>query len=216
MLKNKIFYLFILLLFLFSFKVEASENELADFFNYLSISSNIEESSTTLIPNYNINESNNSLEIVKLLSNEEVFIREVLNLAESKIGCEYSQARREKKDVYDCSSFVRRMYEEVTTIYIGNTTYDIPINLRKYEVDLEDIEPGDLLWRKGHIVMYIGDGQIIHASGENTGVVKDNLSDVKPFKKAFRPIDYIIDELEKQGINIDNIVKDYQYLYEEI
>ncbi len=39
-----------------------------------------------------------------------------------------------------------------------------------YEVAYEDAQPGDLICYAGHVALYIGNGQIIHASTERTGI----------------------------------------------
>jgi cell wall-associated NlpC family hydrolase len=52
------------------------------------------------------------------------------------------------------------------------------------QVPLDKILPGDILWRPGHVALYVGDGQIIHAprSGD---VIK--YAPATNFKKALRP-----------------------------
>jgi cell wall-associated NlpC family hydrolase len=52
------------------------------------------------------------------------------------------------------------------------------------EVPLDRIVPGDILWRPGHVALYVGNGQIIQAP--HTGdVVK--VSPAVRFVKAVRP-----------------------------
>lgn len=52
------------------------------------------------------------------------------------------------------------------------------------EVPMAMAMPGDLLWRPGHVALYVGNGQIIHAP--HTGdVVK--YAPAKNFVKAVRP-----------------------------
>jgi len=52
------------------------------------------------------------------------------------------------------------------------------------EVALDQIRPGDILWRPGHVALYVGDGQIIHAP--HTGDVVRYAPAVR-FQKAVRP-----------------------------
>ncbi len=48
----------------------------------------------------------------------------------------------------------------------------------------DQIVPGDILWRPGHVGLYVGGGRVIHAP--RTGdVVK--YADAKRFVKAVRP-----------------------------
>ncbi len=49
---------------------------------------------------------------------------------------------------------------------------------------LDKIVPGDILWRPGHVALYVGDGQVIHAP--RTGEVVRYSPAVK-FVKAVRP-----------------------------
>ena len=188
---KKVLLLFFLLLFLFTIRVNASEvNQLLD---YINIKQTVSVENT-IIPYKHVEEENSSLEVVSTIKSQPTWVQQVVELALSKVGCTYSQSRRESKDIFDCSSFVRRMYQEVTGVYIGSTTWDISDNLAAYTVSFDDLQPGDLLWHAGHIAMYIGDGKIVHAKGTAYGVVTDNISYGRtPFTKAFRPINYIND-----------------------
>ena len=41
-----------------------------------------------------------------------------------------------------------------------------------YAVDgLENAQPGDLICYSGHVALYIGNGQIVHASNSKTGII---------------------------------------------
>ena len=41
-----------------------------------------------------------------------------------------------------------------------------------YAVDgLENAQPGDLICYSGHVALYIGDGNIVHASTKKTGII---------------------------------------------
>lgn len=51
-------------------------------------------------------------------------------------------------------------------------------------VPLDKIVPGDILWRPGHVALYVGDGQVIHAP--RTGEVVKYAPAAK-FVKAVRP-----------------------------
>ncbi len=77
----------------------------------------------------------------------------------------------------DCSGFMLKIYEH----------YGIALNRTSRQqvhngvpVSFEEMKPGDLLFynsRKtgqiGHVAMYIGNGQILHAASENRGIVID-------------------------------------------
>jgi cell wall-associated NlpC family hydrolase len=52
------------------------------------------------------------------------------------------------------------------------------------EVPLDRVEPGDILWRPGHVALYVGDGLAINAPNEG-GVVR--FARASHFVKAVRP-----------------------------
>lgn len=48
----------------------------------------------------------------------------------------------------------------------------------KYEkISLSDLKPGMMVWKPGHIGIYIGNGEVIEAKGINYGTIKSKLSD---------------------------------------
>ena len=74
----------------------------------------------------------------------------------------------------DCSKFVQNVMRDMG-ISISRTTHT-----QKNEgqaINFNNMEPGDCIYYTGHVVMYIGNGKIIHASPK--GVVETNLYDRK-------------------------------------
>lgn len=197
--KNLKKYCFVVLLFLISNKKiialeQVNFNSSNNVVSYIKISNNIENSKTTIFPFVHIVDDNSVLEKVSTIYSKNPTINKVLELSVSKIGIPYSQTYRESGSYYDCSSFVRKMYQEVTGVYIGLNTYEIAEKLRNYEISFNDLEVGDLLWQQGHIAMYFGDELIIHSSGSINGVgVESMYRKGLNFTKAFRVIDYIED-----------------------
>ena len=70
----------------------------------------------------------------------------------------------------DCSGFVMSVY--------ANFGVDLPHSSASdrsqgYGVEggLENAQPGDLICYSGHVALYIGDGQIVHASTKKTGII---------------------------------------------
>lgn len=98
--------------------------------------------------------------------------------AEKWKGVRYKSGGEGKNGV-DCSGFVMKVYEKVTG-------YKLPRNSAAQQracksINKKELKAGDLVFfnigskRVNHVAMYIGDGNIIHASGSR-GVVVDDLS----------------------------------------
>ncbi|MDO5521281.1 MAG: Ig-like domain-containing protein [bacterium] len=106
--------------------------------------------------------------------------------AYKRIGYKYSQARRMQKNYYDCSSFVWRCYSK-NGVKFGAKSYAPTAAGEAYNmvktkkalyykgVTSDKLLPGDVLFVKnktkngrykniGHVVMYIGNGRIIHST----------------------------------------------------
>lgn len=80
----------------------------------------------------------------------------------------YSQPQREginnNKDTADCSSFVRHVYMTTYGVDPGaNSTAQHTAGQKISNV--ADLRPGDILWRSGHVGLYVGNGQAIHVGG---------------------------------------------------
>ena len=76
----------------------------------------------------------------------------------------------------DCSGFTMRIFEHFG-IEVGRSSRDQAQCGRA--ISLDELQPGDLLFynhgsRIGHVAIYIGNGQIIHASTERTGIIISN------------------------------------------
>ena len=88
----------------------------------------------------------------------------------------YSQEDRYGEWSYDCSSFAYRLYKEYFGITLGTWTGDTAgyTAMAVYEsTDMSEsnLEPGDVLWRSGHVAIYIGNGQYVHASSPENGIM---------------------------------------------
>ncbi len=72
----------------------------------------------------------------------------------------------------DCSGFTMRIYE-----HFG---YKIPRagGQRTFGklITVAEAQPGDLIFYEGHVTMYIGNGQVIHASSAKVGIIISSLS----------------------------------------
>lgn len=74
----------------------------------------------------------------------------------------------------DCSGFVMSVYANFGVSLPHSSASD---RSQGYAVDsLEEAQPGDLICYSGHVALYIGDGQIVHASNKKTGIIVSNAS----------------------------------------
>ena len=72
----------------------------------------------------------------------------------------------------DCSGFVQSVYANFG-VSLPRTSYEQ--QNAGYEVSYADAQPGDLICYGGHVAIYMGNGQIVHASNSRDGIkVSDN------------------------------------------
>ena len=79
----------------------------------------------------------------------------------------------------DCSGFTMKVYENFGVSLPHSSSAQ---RKQGYAVEgLENAQPGDLICYSGHVALYIGDGQIVHASTAKTGIIvskADSLSTI--------------------------------------
>ena len=74
----------------------------------------------------------------------------------------------------DCSGFVMSVYANFGVSLPHSSAAD---RKQGYAVDgLENAQPGDLICYSGHVALYIGNGQIVHASSAKTGIIVSDVS----------------------------------------
>jgi len=104
--------------------------------------------------------------------------QEVVNYALQFVGNPYKYGGTSLTNGTDCSGFTMSVY--------AHFGYGIPrVAAAQMEglpsVSLDSIQPGDLLFYKdksggiGHVTMYIGGGQVVHASSSTTGIIISNI-----------------------------------------
>lgn len=79
----------------------------------------------------------------------------------------YSQSRRNSEFYYDCSSLVYRLYQKYFGISVPVSTPAYNSQNRIGSPTQVELQPGDVLWKSGHVTMYIGDGQYVAAHGSS-------------------------------------------------
>lgn len=93
--------------------------------------------------------------------------QQLANYACQFIGNPYVPGGTSLTDGADCSGFVWRVYKDFG-YSVPRTSY----SFRSYgsEVSYSEAQPGDVICYAGHVALYIGNGQIVHASTQRTGI----------------------------------------------
>ena len=94
--------------------------------------------------------------------------REIADYGLQFVGYPYVYGGTSLTGGTDCSGFTMRVYE-----HFG---YSLPRTSAEqrsagYGVDYSDAQPGDLICYPGHVALYIGNGQIVHASNAKNGIM---------------------------------------------
>ena len=95
----------------------------------------------------------------------------VVDFATQFVGNPYVWGGTSLTNGADCSGFVQSVYSNFG-VDLPRTTYD-QIN-SGVEVSYADAQPGDLILYDGHVAIYMGDGQIVHAANEDQGIIISN------------------------------------------
>lgn len=99
-------------------------------------------------------------------------------------GVSYSLEQLNGKRNIDCSSFVSSLYNIFLGVNPGSNTRDMHARalagtggFRLFPLDKNSLQPGDILWKSGHVGLYIGNGMQIDAGGP-TGVKEPNQASI--------------------------------------
>ena len=98
----------------------------------------------------------------------------VVEYALQFVGNPYVFGGTSLTDGIDCSGFVMKVYENFGVTLPHSSKAD---RTEGYAVEsLEDALPGDLICYSGHVALYMGNDQIVHASNSKTGIIVSNVN----------------------------------------
>ena len=95
----------------------------------------------------------------------------VVNYATQFVGNPYVWGGTSLTNGADCSGFVQSVYANFG-VSLPRTSYEQ--QNAGTEVSYADAQPGDLICYGGHVAIYMGNGQIVHASNSQDGIKVSN------------------------------------------
>jgi len=98
--------------------------------------------------------------------------RAVADYALQFVGNPYVYGGTSLTNGADCSGFVMSVYANFGVSLPHSSAADR--NVGAAVNGLENAQPGDLVCYSGHVALYIGNGQIVHASTSKTGIIVSN------------------------------------------
>lgn len=105
----------------------------------------------------------------------------VIGAAYSRLGCPYVWGA-EGPNTFDCSGLVKWCYAKAGKSLPHSSS---AMKSSGTVISVSSAQPGDILWRPGHVAIYVGGNQYIHAP--QTGDVVKVSSGVGSFSCAIRP-----------------------------
>ena len=96
----------------------------------------------------------------------------VVNYASQFVGNPYVYGGSSLTNGTDCSGFVMSVYAQFGISLPHSSSAMRSVG---YGVSTSDMQPGDIICYSGHVAIYMGNGQIVHASNARDGIkVSDN------------------------------------------
>jgi len=110
---------------------------------------------------------------VEVVSQEEEARQSLVNYALQFVGGRYRAGGNDPHTGADCSGFVKYVMQNGAGVSMSRSSASQAMQGRVISSD--QMQPGDLIFysngsRINHVAMYIGDGQIVHASTYKTGI----------------------------------------------
>lgn len=129
-------------------------------------------------------------------------LKTVCSYALHRVGYPYSQELRDSGNYYDCSSLAYYSWKDagVDISHGGATTAAVEaqgLDEAEKTVSYEQMQPGDLIFYSftsngrykniSHVAVYVGDGKVVEALNENSGVVYRDVASVGKIVVIGRP-----------------------------
>lgn len=141
-----------------------------------------------------------------LLSSDEAR-GEILQYAKKFLGNPYVWGGTSLTNGCDCSGFVQQIF--------ANFGYTLPRTSRQQakagtRIPVQEAKPGDLLFYQResgfiyHVMIYLGDGKVIHAGSEATGILISDFNYEKSTEFAVRVISEEMREIKIETGDVDN------------
>lgn len=133
-----------------------------------------------------VKDKTSSTETVKQESTGSASGQAVADYAVQFVGNPYVYGGTSLTNGADCSGFVQSVYKKFG-YSLSRTAASQAGDGKK--VSLDELQPGDLLFYHGygHVAIYIGGGEVVHASNKATGIKISNYN-YSPIDKAVRII----------------------------
>lgn len=104
----------------------------------------------------------------------------LISTAMGFIGVPYRRGGSSAETGFDCSGFVRAIYEQAKGMVLPRRANEQAAATEV--IDKKDLQPGDLVFfntlgtRHSHVGVYVGEGRFVHATNPRTGVRMDSLN----------------------------------------
>jgi cell wall-associated NlpC family hydrolase len=101
---------------------------------------------------------------------------DIVAAAARYLGCPYLWGGKSFLGI-DCSGLVQNAFRDLGVLVLRDTDMQRETIGEAASAGAErDLRPGDLLYIPGHVLIYAGDGAVIHADGASMAVRRDNLA----------------------------------------
>ncbi|MCI8294724.1 MAG: C40 family peptidase [Lachnospiraceae bacterium] len=112
------------------------------------------------------------------IAQREALRRDIVGNALQYVGNRYVYGGNDPNTGVDCSGFTRYVLGNTAGVYLNRTAASQ--STQGQAVSAEEARPGDLVFYSNgggvnHVAIYIGDGQVVHASNERTGIITSDM-----------------------------------------